>query len=82
MSSPEARSYAAGPGRSTSLLIVATVAAGVALYFAQEVFIPIALGLLFTALLRPIVQVLLSRFRIPAPATATLTWIRISACRR
>jgi predicted PurR-regulated permease PerM len=73
VSTPEARSHAAGPGRrSASLLIVATVAAGVALYLAQEVFIPIALGLLFTALLRPIVQVLLSRFQIPAPVTATL----------
>jgi predicted PurR-regulated permease PerM len=72
VSSPEARSQAALAGRrSASLLIVATVAAGVALYFAQEIFIPIALGLVFTALLHPVVSVL-SRFRIPAPATATL----------
>lgn len=72
MSSPESRAQAAVPGRrSVSQVIVATVAAGVALYFAQEVFIPIALGLLFTALFRPLVPVLL-RFRIPAPATATL----------
>jgi predicted PurR-regulated permease PerM len=72
VSSPEARSQAALAGRrSASLLIVATVAAGVALYFAQEIFIPIALGLVFTALLRPVVRAL-SRFRIPAPATATL----------
>jgi predicted PurR-regulated permease PerM len=60
------------PGtRAQGTLIVATVAAGVALYFAQEVFIPIALGLLFTALFRPVVPVL-SRFGIPAPATATI----------
>jgi predicted PurR-regulated permease PerM len=72
VSSPEAGTRATLPGRrSASLLIVATVAAGVALYFAQEIFIPIALGLLFTALFRPVVRVLL-RFRIPAPATATL----------
>jgi predicted PurR-regulated permease PerM len=72
LSSPEARAQGALAGRrSTSLLIVATVAAGVALYFAQEVFIPIALGLLFTALFRPSVPVL-SRFGVPAPATATL----------
>jgi predicted PurR-regulated permease PerM len=41
--------------RPTSLTIVAAVAAGVALYFAQEIFIPIALGLMFTSLLRPVV---------------------------
>ena len=72
MSSPEARNQAALAGRhSASLLIVATVAAGFALDFAQEIFIPIALGLLFAALFRPVVRVL-SRFQIPVPATATL----------
>ncbi|HEV8453693.1 MAG TPA: AI-2E family transporter [Gemmatimonadales bacterium] len=72
MSSLEARTHAALPGRrSVSLLIVASVAAGIALDFAQEIFIPIALGLLFAALFRPVVRVL-SGFRIPAPATATL----------
>ena len=71
MSSSEARTQATLPGRrSVSLLIVATVAAGIALDFAQEIFIPIALGLLFAALFRPVVRVF-SRFRIPAPATAT-----------
>ena len=72
MSSPEARNQAALAGRhSASLLIVATVAAGFALDFAQEIFIPIALGFLFAALFRPVVRVL-SRFQIPVPATATL----------
>jgi predicted PurR-regulated permease PerM len=72
VSSPEAGNRAALSGRrSASLLIIATVAAGFALNFAQEIFIPIALGLLFAALFRPVVRVL-SRFRIPAPATATL----------
>jgi predicted PurR-regulated permease PerM len=72
VSSPEARNQAALAGRhSASLLIVATVAAGFALDFAQEIFIPIALGLLFAALFRPVVRVL-SRFQIPVPATATL----------
>lgn len=72
MSSPEARAQAALPGRrSVSLVVIATVVAGAALYFAQEIFIPIALGLLFTALFRPIVP-MLSRFRIPAPVTAIL----------
>jgi predicted PurR-regulated permease PerM len=71
VSSPESRAQASLRGGSASLVIVATVAAGAALYFAQEIFIPIALGLLFTALFRPMVAVL-SRFGIPAPATATL----------
>lgn len=56
---------------STSVAIVAVVAAGAALFFAQEIFIPIALGLLFTALFRPIVRGL-SEARVPAPLTATL----------
>jgi len=60
------------PGsRSTGLLIVAVVAAGAALYLAQEIFVPIALALLFAALFRPVVQAL-QRVSIPAPASATL----------
>lgn len=55
----------------SSLAIIATVAAAVALYFGQEVFIPIALGLLFTALFRPVVR-LLERIRISPPVSATL----------
>src|SRR3954465_11630112 len=67
------------PGRrSASLMVIASVAAGAALYFAQEVFVPIALGLLFTALFRPVVP-LLSRFTIPAPVTATLVVIGVLA---
>lgn len=65
--SPEGGSRAT----STSVAIVAVVAAGAALFFAQEIFIPIALGLLFTALFRPIVHGL-SEARVPAPLTATL----------
>jgi predicted PurR-regulated permease PerM len=56
---------------STSVAIIAVVAAGAALFFAQEIFIPIALGLLFAALFRPIVTGL-SEARVPAPVTATL----------
>jgi predicted PurR-regulated permease PerM len=56
---------------STSLAIIAVVAAGTALFFAQEIFIPIALGLLFTALFRPIVR-RLGEARVPAPLIATL----------
>jgi predicted PurR-regulated permease PerM len=64
--------------RPASLVIIATVVAGAALYFAQEVFVPIALGLLFTALFRPLVPVL-SRVRIPAPVTATLVVLGVLA---
>jgi predicted PurR-regulated permease PerM len=60
------------PGsRSTSLIIVATVAAAAALYVAQEIFVPIALALLFTALFRPVVRVL-AGISMPAPVSATL----------
>jgi predicted PurR-regulated permease PerM len=57
-------------GRSTSLTILAAVAVGAAFYVAQEVFIPLALGLLFTALFRPLERAL-SRARVPSPLTAT-----------
>src|SRR5690349_20445973 len=57
--------------RSASLVIIATVAAGAALFFAQEIFIPLALGFLFTALFRPLVQGL-KEVKIPAPLSATL----------
>ena len=56
---------------STSVTIIAVVAAGTALFVAQEIFIPIALGLLFAALFRPIVHGL-REARVPAPVTATL----------
>jgi len=65
-----AREAVAGT-RSTALVILATIAAATALYVAQEVFIPIAVGLLLTALFRPLVDAL-SRVGIPAPVVATL----------
>lgn len=57
--------------RSASLAIIAIVAGTAALYFAQEVFIPTLLGLLFTAVFRPLVPAL-AGIRIPPPVTATL----------
>jgi predicted PurR-regulated permease PerM len=57
--------------RSVSLVIIAVVAAGAALFLAQEIFIPFALGLLCTALFRPVVDSL-SQARVPAPLSATL----------
>ena len=72
MSSTDARTRDAHSGRhSISMVIIATVAAGTALYVAQEIFIPIALGLLLTSLFRPL-ALGLARRGIPAPVTATL----------
>ena len=72
MSSPEPRAREDKAGRrSAGLTIIATVAAGAALYLAQEVFIPLVLGLLLSALCRPVVG-WLSRIRISAPVSATL----------
>ena len=55
----------------TSLVILAIIGSGVALYFAQELFVPVILALLFTAVFRPLVRGL-SKARLPAPAGATL----------
>ena len=72
MSSSETRRpKAESDGRSLSLGIIATVAAAAALYVGQEVFIPLALGVLLTALFRPLVQAM-ARVRIPAPISATI----------
>jgi predicted PurR-regulated permease PerM len=72
VSSTDARTRDARSGlHTTSLAIIATVAAGAALYVAQEIFIPIALGLLLISLFRPL-ALGLARRGIPAPVTATL----------
>ena len=60
--------------RSTSLTILAMVAAAAVLYVAQEVFMPVALGLLFTALFRPVVQSL-AGVGVREPVGATLVVI-------
>jgi predicted PurR-regulated permease PerM len=62
--------------RSTSLSVLAAIAGAAALYLGQEVFVPIALGLMMTALLRPVVQ-LLSRLHIPDAVGATLVTLGI-----
>jgi predicted PurR-regulated permease PerM len=64
---PDGRSAA----HSTALVILAVIAAAAALYFAQELFIPVVLALLFTAVFRPLVR-LLGQVRVPAPASATI----------
>ncbi len=62
--------------RSTSLTILAAIAGAAALYLGQEVFIPIALGLMMTSLVRPVVQ-LLSRIHVPDAVGATLVTLGI-----
>ncbi len=62
--------------RSTSLSILAAIAGAAALYLGQEVFVPIALGLMVTALVRPLVQ-LLSRIGLPDAVGATLVTLGI-----
>jgi predicted PurR-regulated permease PerM len=67
------RAPAAGRKRAgaTSLAILASVAAAAALYLGRELFAPVVLALVFTALLRPIVKAF-TRIRVPAPAGATI----------
>ena len=63
---------------STSLAILATVAAMAALYLGRQLLAPVALALLFTALLRPVVDAL-GRLRVPPPVTATLILLGVLA---
>jgi predicted PurR-regulated permease PerM len=60
-----------GSVRSTALVTIAAVAVAFALYFGREVFIPIALAVVFMALLRPVVRVL-ERVRVPTALAALL----------
>jgi predicted PurR-regulated permease PerM len=55
----------------TPLVILAVIGSGAALYYAHELFVPVVLALLFTAVLRPVVRAL-ARVRLPAPAGATV----------
>jgi predicted PurR-regulated permease PerM len=71
VSPQDARPERHSGGHSISLAIVAIVAAGAALYVAQEIFVPVILGLLFTALFRPVVRALQSA-RVPPPVSATV----------
>jgi predicted PurR-regulated permease PerM len=58
------------PASSAALIILASLATIGALYLGREFFIPIALSILFTGLLRPLVR-WLEAARIPTPAGAT-----------
>jgi predicted PurR-regulated permease PerM len=58
------------PASSAALIVLATLATICALYFGREFFVPIALSILFTGLLRPLVR-WLEAARIPTAAGAT-----------
>jgi predicted PurR-regulated permease PerM len=69
--SPQEARTEGRPGAHTALIILAIIGSGVALYFAQELFVPVVLALLFTAVLRPVVRAL-AKAKLPAPAGATM----------
>ena len=58
--------------RTSASVLVAALAAATALYFGADFFIPITFGLVFTALLWPLVA-LLKRGRVPTPAGAAIS---------
>ncbi len=66
---PEAPRYLARASRA--LVVIATVAVAALLYFAREVFVPVALAILFALVLSSTVEGL-HRFRIPRAVSALL----------
>lgn len=65
------------PPRSAGIAVLATLAVITALYFGREFLAPIALAVLFTALLRPVVR-LLERLRLPAPVGALVVLVALT----
>ncbi|HEX2637620.1 MAG TPA: AI-2E family transporter [Gemmatimonadales bacterium] len=59
---------------SAGILVLATIAGGCALYLARDFFIPLALSILFTGLLRPVVR-WLEAARLPPPVGATIVLV-------
>lgn len=57
--------------RTVALVVLALAAVTAGLYYGRDVFIPIALAVVFTALLRPVVR-LLERAKLPTSLAATL----------
>jgi predicted PurR-regulated permease PerM len=57
--------------RSVSLIVIATILVFGALYFARDFFIPVALAVLLSLVLSPIVR-WLARWHVPYPAAAAL----------
>ncbi|HEX6750200.1 MAG TPA: AI-2E family transporter [Longimicrobium sp.] len=66
---PGARRRRGDAVRTVATVVIAVVAVAFALYFGREVFIPIALSLVFMALLRPVVRAL-EKLRIPTALAA------------
>jgi predicted PurR-regulated permease PerM len=63
-------------GRSAAITVLAVLAVVAALYFGRELLVPIALAILFTGLLRPVVR-RLERWRVPPPVGATLLLVAV-----
>lgn len=57
--------------RTAAAVVIATGVAFAALYFGHPVFVPLALALVFTSLLRPVVR-WMERVKIPTPLAATV----------
>jgi predicted PurR-regulated permease PerM len=64
--------------RSAGVVVLATLAVFAALYVCREVFVPVALAVLFTALLRPIVR-RFERAGLSAPIGATVVLVGLVA---
>jgi predicted PurR-regulated permease PerM len=78
VSPQEPRSEGRSAAHSAALIILAVIAAAAALYLARELFVPVVLALLFTAVLRPLVH-WLGRMRVPAPASAAIIVLAVLA---
>jgi predicted PurR-regulated permease PerM len=63
--------------RSLGVTVLATLAVVAALYLGREFLIPVALSILFAALLRPVVR-WMEHARIPAPVGATIVLVAIT----
>ena len=63
--------------RTVSLVVIAIVATGVALWAGRDVFVPLALAAAFASVLRPLVRWLRDHARLPVPAGAALVIIAL-----
>jgi predicted PurR-regulated permease PerM len=63
---------------SAGIVVLATIAGGCALYLARDFFIPLALSILFTALLRPLVR-RLEAAHLPPSVGATIVLVAFSS---
>jgi predicted PurR-regulated permease PerM len=68
----------ARPPRSAGIVILATLAVFAALYVGRDLFVPIALAVLFTALLRPLVRPF-ERIGLSAPVGSTVVMVLLLA---